>query len=94
MDDYLDFFDNLGETFAAVYDVKVLLTFSNIFTFTSSNCITLKNLLRKSLFSKFVNLDLEELLTESASNNLGRNNRYASVQNLKQSRARNINGCF
>ena len=77
MDDYPDFFDNLVGTFTTVYDVKLLLIFPNLSTFTSSNCITLKNLSCKSLFSKVFNLDPEELLSESASNNLERNNRYA-----------------
>ena len=58
MDDYLDSFDTLDEAITTVHDVARFLTFGsfNLATFVSSNCITLKNLSRKILFSKVVNL--------------------------------------
>ena len=100
MDDFLDFFGNLDETITTGHGVKPFLMYFNISitfnlaTFTSSNRITLKNLSYESLSSKVVNLDLEELLTESGSSKVGRGNRYASVQILKQSHAINKKGCF
>ena len=79
IDDYLDSLDSLDELITTVHDVIAFLTFVsfNLATFISSNRITLKNLSRESFSSKAVNLDLEELLTESPSKNLGRDNRYA-----------------
>ena len=65
MDDYLDSFDNLDKAITTVHDVATFLTFGsfNLVTFISINRISLKNLSRKILLSKVVNLDLEELLT-------------------------------
>ena len=65
MGDYLDSFDNLDEPITTVHDVTHFLTFGsfNLVTFISSNRITLKNLPRKILLSKVVNLGIEELLT-------------------------------
>ena len=74
MDDYLDSFDNLDEAITTVHDVTPFLTFGsfNLATFISSNRITLKNLSREILLSKWRITHIQ-----GASKNLGRNNRYA-----------------